>query len=111
MQYRLEHHEAIIREQGTPITPPHIAAAMPLRYFAEALDKDDADLDLWSRTSSVAALVGSSRITRYCLEAVLDGDDEGLDSILRLPGLEEGFAGQQLREVRLYHPSATWVLS
>ncbi|OCL03733.1 hypothetical protein AOQ84DRAFT_392036 [Glonium stellatum] len=99
MRYRLEHHEAPIQEQGNLIAPPHINAAMPLRYFAEALDKDDADLDLWSRTSSVAALVGSSRITRYCLEAVLDGDDEGLDSILRLPGLEEGFAGQQLREL------------
>ncbi|KAL1636518.1 Histone transcription regulator 3 [Neofusicoccum ribis] len=81
------------------VTASAAAVDVPLRYFAEALDKDDSDLDLWTRTASVAALTGSGRITRFCLEAVLDGDDEGLDSILRLPGLEEGFAGQQLREL------------
>jgi hypothetical protein len=75
----------------------HIVGA--LSFFAEALDKEDTDLDLWIRTASVAAQIGSQRITRFCLEAVLDGDDELVDSILRLPGLEEGFAGQQLREL------------
>jgi hypothetical protein len=75
----------------------HIVGA--LSFFAEALDKEDTDLDLWIRTASVAAQIGSQRITRFCLEAVLDGEDELVDSILRLPGLEEGFAGQQLREM------------
>ncbi|RMZ71671.1 Histone transcription regulator 3 [Pyrenophora seminiperda CCB06] len=70
-----------------------------LTYFAEALDKEDTDLDLWLRAASVAAMLGSKRLTRYCLEAVLDGNDEQWESLLRLPGLEEGFAGQQLREL------------
>ncbi|OCK79281.1 hypothetical protein K432DRAFT_330482 [Lepidopterella palustris CBS 459.81] len=99
IQYHLRQHNATVQEQGPPATTQPVAPDVPLRYFAEALDKDDTDLDLWSRTASVAALVGSSRITRFCLEAVLDGDDEGLETILRLPGLEEGFSGHQLREL------------
>lgn len=70
-----------------------------LSYFAEALDKEDTDLDLWLRAASVAAMLGSKRLTRYCLEAVMDGNDELWESLLRLPGLEEGLAGQQLREL------------
>lgn len=70
-----------------------------LNYFAEALDKEDTDLDLWLRAASVAAMLGSKRLTRYCLEAVLDGNDEQWENLLQLPGLEEGFAGQQLREL------------
>ncbi|KAK8169687.1 hypothetical protein IWX90DRAFT_470860 [Phyllosticta citrichinensis] len=89
--------EALHHELGT--SQLSSSSDAPLQLFAEALDKDDTDLDLWSRAASVAALAGSSRITRFCLEAVLEGDDEGLDSIMRLPGLEEGFAGQQLREL------------
>ncbi|KAF2263741.1 hypothetical protein CC78DRAFT_533748 [Lojkania enalia] len=88
------------RKHGPPPgqqSTSHIVKA--LENFADALDKEDQDLDLWLRTASVAALLGSLRITRFCLEAVLDGDDELLGSILRLPGLEEGFAGQQLREL------------
>jgi hypothetical protein len=99
-QFLLQTMEHWIREHGH--VPPeqttgHIFSV--LSYFAEALDKEDTDLDLWLRTASVAAILGSPRITRFCLEAVLDGDDELLDSILRLPGLEDGFAGQQLREL------------
>lgn len=75
------------------------AAKKPLEYFAEALDKDDADLDLWRSTSSVAETVGSTRIARYCLESVLDGDEEGLDMVLSLPGVEEAFALQNLHEL------------
>ena len=93
MRHQLQHPGDRTHEEGSR----HVLAA--LNFFAEALDKDDADLDLWSRTASVAAMLGSSRITRFCLEAVLDGDDELIDSVLRLPGLEEGFAGQQLREL------------
>ncbi|EKG20009.1 Tetratricopeptide-like helical [Macrophomina phaseolina MS6] len=103
-QFMLEVVQHSLRERQDTLLALDAAASatavdVPLRYFAEALDKDDSDLDLWTRTASVAALTGSSRITRFCLEAVLDGDDEGLDSILRIPGLEEGFAGQQLREL------------
>ncbi|KAL5120628.1 Histone transcription regulator 3 [Pleosporales sp. CAS-2024a] len=70
-----------------------------LNYFAEALDKEDTDLDLWLRAASVATMLRSKRLTRYCLEAVLDGNDEPWEKLLRLPGLEEGFAAHQLREL------------
>lgn len=39
-----------------------VVARGALVYFAEALDKDDMDLDLWGRSASVAALIGSGRV-------------------------------------------------
>ncbi|KAJ9645967.1 Histone transcription regulator 3 [Coniosporium tulheliwenetii] len=101
LEYQLREHFGLQQERNDTITPKQIAAASdaPLRYFSEALDKDDVDLDLWRRTSRVARFVGSKRMARYCLEAVLDGDDEAVDSILRLPGLEQGIAAQELREL------------
>ncbi|KAF2144858.1 uncharacterized protein K452DRAFT_305824 [Aplosporella prunicola CBS 121167] len=101
LKHRLEEHHTRAENTFSSLGPAEAAAIAegPLSYFAEALDKDDTDLDLWSRSSSVAALAGSDRIARFCLEAVLEGDDEGLGSILRIPGLEEGFAGVQLREL------------
>ncbi|KAF2445027.1 hypothetical protein P171DRAFT_387720 [Karstenula rhodostoma CBS 690.94] len=99
-QFILETMQHWAKEHGIPLqqdSPGHVVSA--LSNFADALDKEDTDLDLWLRTASVAAMLGSSRITRFCLEAVLDGNDEAYDSLLRLPGLEEGFAGHQLREL------------
>lgn len=93
MQYWVSQHGAVSQVEGWN----NICGA--LNYFAEALDKEDTDLDLWLRAASVSAMLGSKRLTRYCLEAVLDGNDELWESLLRLPGLEEGFAGQQLREL------------
>ncbi|KAL5456491.1 hypothetical protein PMIN06_003846 [Paraphaeosphaeria minitans] len=97
-QFILETMQHWAKERGIPLqqdNPGRVGSA--LANFADALDKEDTDLDLWLRTASVAAMLGSSRITRFCLEAVLDGNDEAYDSLLRLPGLEEGFAGHQLR--------------
>jgi hypothetical protein len=93
MQYWVSQHGAIPQLEGWN----NICGA--LNYFAEALDKEDTDLDLWLRAASVSAMLGSKRLTRYCLEAVLDGNDELWENLLRLPGLEEGFAGHQLREL------------
>lgn len=74
-------------------------ALSALSHFVQALDKDDSDIDLWRRTASVGEILNSKRVARYCLESVLDGDDEGLNGILSLPGLEEGSAGEKLREL------------
>ncbi|KAH7088445.1 hypothetical protein FB567DRAFT_524401 [Paraphoma chrysanthemicola] len=93
MQYWVSQHGPLPQLEGWN----NIRGA--LNYFAEALDKEDTDLDLWLRAASVSAMLGSKRLTRYCLEAVLDGNDETWENLLRLPGLEEGFAGQQLREL------------
>jgi hypothetical protein len=93
MQYWVSQHGDL----SQPTAWNNISAA--LNYFAEALDKEDTDLDLWLRAASVSAMLGSKRLTRYCLEAVLDGNDELWENLLRIPGLEESFAGQQLREL------------
>ncbi|KAJ4342559.1 Histone transcription regulator 3 [Ascochyta clinopodiicola] len=93
MQHWLTQHGAIPRAEGWN----NIRGA--LTYFAEALDKEDTDLDLWLRAASVAAMLGSTRLARFCLESVMDGNDELWESLLRLPGIEEGLAGQQLREL------------
>lgn len=75
------------------------ASLAALNAFVDAIDKDDSDLDLWRRTSAVGGLLGSNRIARFCLEAVLDGEYGGLDAVLAIPGLAESLAGQQLREL------------
>jgi hypothetical protein len=71
----------------------------PLDYFAEALDKDEADLTLWRLSSSVAMLAESVRIARFCLEAVLDGDSAGVEGVLDSLGIDEMISRQQLREL------------
>ncbi|KAG9658359.1 hypothetical protein KCU64_g4573, partial [Aureobasidium melanogenum] len=75
------------------------ASAAALECFVEAIDKDDTDLDLWRRSAAVGEMLGSHRIARFCLEAVLDDDAQGLDSVLSIPGISETLAGQQLREL------------
>jgi tetratricopeptide (TPR) repeat protein len=74
-------------------------AAAALDHFVQALDKDETDLDLWRRTATVGEMLDSKRVARFCLEAVLDGDDEGLSSLMTLPGLEDGLAAEGLREL------------
>lgn len=69
------------------------------RFFTEALERDDTDLELWRRTSRICGLLGSRRVARFCLEAVLDGDGGGADDIMDNPGLEEAFASHELREL------------
>lgn len=76
-----------------------VDAKAALDHFVHALDNDDTDLELWRHTASVGQVLDSERIARFCLESVLEGDDEGLGSGFSLPGLEEGFAGDQLREL------------
>lgn len=74
-------------------------ASSALEHFVDALDKDDSDLDLWRKTATVSELLDSRRVARFCLEAVLDGDDEGLNAVLAFPGLEDSLAGQHLQEL------------
>jgi hypothetical protein len=88
-----------MQHASRPATNAQTNTLNALNDFAQALDKEDTDLDLWLRAASVAAMLGSKRLTRFCLEATLDGNDELWESLLRLPGIEEGFAGQQLREL------------
>lgn len=70
-----------------------------LKQFAEALERDDTDLDLWRKAARVAQVCFSIRIVRFCLESVLVGDDEGVNEMVEVLGLDEALASGQLRQV------------
>ena len=71
------------------------AASESLELFAEALDRDETDFDLWRRTSRISGYLGSQRLTRFSLEAVLDsksrvdGESDGLDEVFAREELTE----------------------
>ncbi|TKA48317.1 hypothetical protein B0A55_12618, partial [Friedmanniomyces simplex] len=98
-QFRLEYLTARLHTVNVTLQQIVADASVALSHFVQALDKDDTDLDLWRRTAAVGGMLNSKRIARFCLEAVLEGDDEGLNGVLSLPGLEEGLAGEQLRDL------------
>ncbi|KAM0720665.1 hypothetical protein Q7P37_004802 [Cladosporium fusiforme] len=98
-QFRLEALAAKIEILNVNLRQILVDASAALDHFVQALDKDATDLDLWRRTATVGELLNSKRAARFCLEAVLDGDEEGLTSLMTLPGLEDGIAGEQLREL------------
>lgn len=87
--------EGEIRSDDLHPSPKDVskAASSSLRLFAEALDRDDTDLELWRRTSRIGGYLGSRRIARFCLEAVLDTDESGPEPV----GLEECFATERLK--------------
>ncbi|EMC93043.1 hypothetical protein BAUCODRAFT_125974 [Baudoinia panamericana UAMH 10762] len=96
-QFRLEY--LTVRLDTLHVTLREILgeASAALDHFVQALDKDDSDLDLWRKTATVGSILDSKRVARFCLEAVLEGDDEGLTGVLSLPGLEEGMVIEQLQ--------------
>jgi hypothetical protein len=98
-QFRLEALAAQIETLNVNLRQIFRDATEALDHFVQALDKDATDLDLWRRTATVGDLLNSKRAARFCLEAVLDGDEEGMTSLMTLPGLEDGLAGEQLREL------------
>lgn len=75
------------------------ACRKALKDFAEALERDDTDLDLWKKTSKVAEVFSSQRIVRFCLESVLAGDNDASDEAIDLSGLDEAFAAGELSNV------------
>lgn len=70
-----------------------------LAKFAEALERDDTDLDLWRKSARLSSALQSCRLTRYCLESVLVGDDNELDPRAEMLGLDEAFATEDLQKV------------
>jgi tetratricopeptide (TPR) repeat protein len=70
-----------------------------LKQFAQALERDDTDLDLWRKAARVAQVCFSDRIVRFCLESVLAGDDDGTNEVVEILGLDEALAAGQLRRV------------
>lgn len=76
-----------------------LAGAQKALYeFSAALDFDPSDAELWRRAARVAAFLSSSRISRYCLEAAIELDDDPAVDEVDPPALAEGFAGEQLKK-------------
>ncbi|RDL42315.1 TPR-like protein [Venustampulla echinocandica] len=73
-------------------------ARAALNYFTLALASDPSDTELWRRAARVAATLGSRRVARYCLEAAVEVDDDPTVAEIDPASLEEGFAGEQLKE-------------
>ena len=73
-------------------------AKAALDNFALALASDESDTELWRRAARIGAMLGSRRIARYCLEAAVEVDDDPTVAEVDPPSLEEGFAGEQLKE-------------
>ncbi|KAF7586614.1 Histone transcription regulator 3 [Aspergillus hancockii] len=76
-------------------------ASTALTSFAEALERDDTDLNLWRQSARLCGALKSYRLTRYCLESVLADDENRLEVRTEQLGLEETFAEERLRETLL----------
>ncbi|CAN8102216.1 unnamed protein product [Discula destructiva] len=80
--------------------------------FNAALDRDPSDAELWRRAARTAAFLNSARMSRYCLEAAIELDDDPTVVDVEPPSLAEGFAGEQLKnhlrvlddDIALTHP-------
>lgn len=79
--------------------PEVIASARKaLDDFTAALDRDPSDAELWRRTARTAAFLDSTRLSRYCLEAAIELDDDPALVEAEPPSLAEGFAGERLKD-------------
>lgn len=72
-------------------------ARAALTSFAEALERDDTDLNLWRQSSRLSSALQSYRLVRYCLESVLADDENRLEVRTEQLGLEETIAEERLR--------------
>lgn len=98
LKHQLSRLELDIRSDYEGVQPQNtLAASASLKLFVEALDRDESDLQLWRQTSRIGGFLGSQRITRFCLEAVLDSDENDFGAWAEPLGLEEGFAIEQLK--------------
>lgn len=73
------------------------AASDSLKDFVEALERDETDLEVWRKVSRVSEFLGSRRVARFCLEAVLDTEKPELTAQSEPMGLDEIFSAEQLR--------------
>ncbi len=102
LKHQLSRLELDIRSDYSRVQQQNAhAASASLKLFVEALDRDESDLQLWRQTSRIGGFLGSRRITRFCLEAVLDSDENDFEAWAEPLGLEEGFAIEQLRPLLL----------
>ena len=73
------------------------ASKKALASFADALERDDTDLNLWRQSARLSSALDSYRLNRFCLESVLADDDNRLEIRPEQLGLEEMFSEERLR--------------
>ena len=83
-------------------------SSLALSSFADALERDDTDLDLWRKSARLSSALQSYRLARYCLESVLADDDNRLEVRTQQLGLEETCAEESLREILLSFYDRLW---
>ena len=69
-----------------------------LENFAQALERDDSDLDLWRRAARIGGVLASHRLVRFCLESVLVTDEQNSYEVSDLLGLDELAAFEDLKK-------------
>ena len=72
-------------------------ASHAVTLFAEAIERDDTDSDLWRRISRIGALLQSRRIPRFCLESVLK--EQAGDLFPEPMDLDTAVARDELRDM------------
>ncbi|KAJ1334238.1 calcineurin-binding protein cabin-1 [Microdochium nivale] len=89
------------RPHGAPGLAQDVEALMQaqqaLHEFSIALDFDPSDAELWRRAARVGAFLSSKRVSRFCLEAAIELDDDPAVDEVEPPSIAEGFAGEQLK--------------
>ena len=107
-QYYLDHlaqsqhgsDTSLTANQGEKGQAARTSALAALEDFGDALDKDEDDRDLWRKAANVGQMLGSDRISRFCLEGVLDEDENGPDDLFGASGVEAALVRQDLKRVR-----------
>ncbi|EZG04975.1 hypothetical protein H106_05223 [Trichophyton rubrum CBS 735.88] len=85
-------------EQGGDIADTAPSTESAIRHFADALERDDTDLELWRKCARVGDALRSHRISRFCLESVFEGNGDGIDDGFEQLGIEQAGAVGDLRK-------------
>ncbi|KAI6261541.1 hypothetical protein MCOR29_004739 [Pyricularia oryzae] len=114
---RIRHEARVASREGRPNIfdqdETQTEALGVLSDFEAALDRDPSDAELWRRAARVSAFLKSARVSRYCLEAAIELDDDPAVGDVEPPSLAEGYAGEQLKnqlqvlgdDMALSHPA------
>jgi hypothetical protein len=81
-----------------PTAKINACSSAALSSFAEALERDDTDLNLWRKSARLSSALQSFRLSRFCLESVLADDENRLEVRTEQLGLEETLAEERLRK-------------
>ncbi|KAF8457831.1 hypothetical protein BGX38DRAFT_1139298 [Terfezia claveryi] len=67
-----------------------------ISWFAEALARDSGDASLWRNTAKLSKVFNSSRATRFCLESVIQLDEDSEDFTDLLTEIKSGLRPDEL---------------